>query len=191
MAKIRSGISQEQSGIILEAVPRVGFDIHMSPFPGSLFAYLTYMKQPADYDMIMGFTGACFRRFWNRDDGGNVDLSYLGDEPFRRIFWALGYEWEKVPAEKDAMIAGIKRSLAQGKPAISFGIIGPPEAGLVVGYEENGKILHGWSYFQHMSEHNQPHDGYYTKRDWFETMDRNAGKGLILVCDEQPRPDPR
>ena len=176
------------SRMVLEDVPRLGFDIHMSPFPGSLFSHLTYMGEPADYEMIMGFTGAPFRRFWDRDDGGNIDLSYLGDEPYRRVFWALGYAWEKVPAERDAMVAGIRKSLAQGKPAISFGIIGPPEAGLVTGYDEDGAVLHGWSYFQNWPEYHQPSDAYYTTRDWFEAMDKNAGKGLILVGDPLPRP---
>lgn len=172
--------------IILENVPRVGFDIHMCPFPGSLYAYLQYTGDPQDYDYVMGVTGAAFRRLWNRDDGGNIDLSYLSDEPFRRIFDALGYAWRKVPAEKDAMIQAIKTSLAQGHPAISFGIIGPPEAGLVAGYAEDGAVLYGWSYFQDWPEFQQKRDTYYEKCDWFETMDKNAGKGLILVGDKRP-----
>jgi hypothetical protein len=171
---------------ILEGVPRLAFSVHMCPFPGSLAACLEYLGDPCDYDYLMGVTGAAFRRFWNCDDGGNVDLSYLGDEPFRRIFEALGYAWLKVPAEKEAMIQAIKASLAQGRPAISFGIIGPPEAGLVTGYAEDGAVLYGWSYFQDWPEFGQPRDRYYEKRDWFETMDRNAGKGLIVVGDKLP-----
>ncbi len=78
-------------------VPRLSFGVHMSPFPGSLYACLTYAGEPADYDLIMGFTGAAFRRFWKSDDGGNIDLSYLGDEPFRRVFWALGWRLGEGP----------------------------------------------------------------------------------------------
>jgi hypothetical protein len=176
------------SRVVLEGVPRIGEDVdeHLCPFPGALYAYLEYVGDPQDYDYLMGVTGAAFRRFWNRDDGGNIDLSRLGDEPFRRVFDALGYEWHKVPAEKEAMIQAIKTSLAQGRPAISFGIVGPPEAGLVAGYAEDGAVLYGWSYFQDQREH------YYEQRDWFETMDKNAGKGLILVGDRLPtRPAPR
>ena len=174
--------------IILENVPRLGFEVneHLCPFPGSLYAYLQYTGAPQDYDYLMGITGAAFYRFWNRDDGGNIDLSNLGDEPFRRIFDALGYAWHKVPAEKEAMIQAIKASLAQGRPAISFGIVGPPEAGLVTGYAEDGAVVYGWSYFQEPSEH------YYEKRDWFETMDKNGDKGLIIVGDKLPtHPAPR
>lgn len=71
-------------------------------------------------------------------------------------------------------------SLAQGRPAISFGIIGPPEPGLVVGYDEDGAVLYGWSYFQEQREH------YYARRDWFETMDKSGGVGLLVIGDRQP-----
>jgi hypothetical protein len=164
---------------ILAGVPRIGFDIHLCPFAGALDAYLQYVGDPQDYDYLMGISGAAFRRLWNRDDGGNIDLSRLGDEPFRRVFDALGYAWRNVPADQEAMIQAIKASLAQGRPAISFGIIGPPETGLVVGYAEDGAVLYGWSYFQGQRE------CYYEQRDWFETMSVNEdrSKSLILVGD--------
>ena len=171
---------------ILAGVPRIGFDVHLCPFPGTLDAYLKYVGDPQDYDYLMGISGAAFRRLWNRDDGRNIDLSHLGDEPFRRVFDALGYEWRKVPAEKEAMIQAIKASLAQEHPAIAFGIVGPPEAGLVAGYAEDGAVLLGWSYFQDQREH------YYEQRDWFETMRVNGDrrKGLILIGDRLPARPP-
>ncbi len=182
----------DSAKVILEGVPRIGFGIHESPFPGSLYSYLQYTGDPIEYDLLMGFTGAAFRRFWSRDDGGNIDLSYLGDEPFHRVFEALGYAWEKVPVDRAAMIAGVRRSLAVARPAISFGILGPPEAGLVTGYAEDGAVLYGWSYFQDWPEYNQPADRYYECRDWFETMDKHGTKGLILIGEKSgARPDPR
>jgi hypothetical protein len=171
---------------ILEGVPRVGYNVHLCPFPGSLYACLKYIGDPCDYDYLMGVTGAAFRRFWNRDDGGNVDLSYLGDEPFRRVFEAIGYEYRTIPAEKDAMLRAIKESIARGVPPISFGIIGPPEAGIVAGYQGEGEQLFGWSYFQ------EGRDRYYEKADWFETMEKGAGKGLIIIGAKKPtRPSER
>jgi hypothetical protein len=77
------------------------------------------------------------------------------------------------------MIQAIKASLTQGRPAISFGVIGPPEAGLVVGYAEDGAVLYGWSYFQEQRER------YYEKRDWFEAMDKGDGVGLLVIGDRQ------
>ncbi len=167
-------------GAILEGIPRVGYDIHSCPFPGSLYACLKFIGDPQEYDYLMGVTGAAFRRFWHRDDGGNVDLSYLGDEPFRRVFETIGYEYSTIPAEKDALIRAIKESIARGVPPISFGIIGPPEAGIVAGYQGEGELLFGWSYFQ------EGRDRYYEKADWFETMDKGAGKGLITIGAKKP-----
>lgn len=170
----------------LENVPRIGFDLHLSPFPGSLYAVLDYLGDRQDYDYLMGITGAAFRRLWNRDDGGNIDLSRFGEMPFRLAFNALGYAWQRLPAEKAIMLDAIKPSLAQGIPPISFGLLGPPEAGLVTGYAEDGAVLYGWSYFQ------PNRDGYYELRDWFETMDKSNGYGLLILGDQKsPLPPPR
>jgi hypothetical protein len=175
------------SRMILEGVPRVGYDVHLSPFPGALFAILQYLKDPVDYDYIMGVTGAAFRRFWNRDDGGNVDISYLGDAPFEYIFKALGYTWQKISDEKDAMTQAFIKSINLNIPAISFGIYGPPEAGIVTGYDKDGVLLYGWSCFQENGAQ------YYERSDWYETMVKGYdGKGAILLGEKTgERPSPK
>jgi hypothetical protein len=178
-------MSQE---IILQGIPRVGYDIHLCPFPGTLYAYLQYVGDPQPYDYLMGITGAAFRRLWNPDDGGNVGILRYENEPFRQAFNALGYEWRTIPADagKAAMLAAIRDSLAQGRPLISFGIIGPPEPGLVVGCDGDDGPLYGWSYFQSRREQ------YYEQRDWFESMDvptgvrQAGGVGLLIIDDRQP-----
>ncbi len=83
---------QTAARLVLAGVPRIGYDVHLSPFPGALYSWLQFMGDPADYDYLMGVTGACFRRLWNRDDGGNVDLMYLAPEPYARALRALGYD---------------------------------------------------------------------------------------------------
>ena len=186
--------------MVLQGVPRVGYDIHLCPFPGTLHAYLKYVGDPQAYDYLMGITGAAFRRLWNRDDGGNVGILRYADgnhpyadgfhpnEPFRQAFAALGYEWRTVSAGagKKALLAAIRDSLAQGRPAISFGIIGPPEPGLVVGCDGDSGPLYGWSYFQSQRER------YYEQCDWFETMDKRGGVGLLIIGERQPaRPSDR
>jgi hypothetical protein len=164
---------------VLDGVPCIGFHRHLSPFPGSLFACQEYLGEEPDYDFLMGASGAAFRRLWNRDDGGNIDLSHLGDTPFKLVFDALGYEWRAVPIEKSAMIAAIQESLERGVPVISFGILGPPEAGIVTGYREDGAVLLGWSYFQ------TDNQAYYEKSDWFETLQSNTLRGLIVIGEKR------
>lgn len=174
--------------LVLEGVPKIGYSIHMCPFPGTLYACMQYLGTPCDYDYLMGVTGAAFRRLWNRDDGGNVDLMYLAPEPDRRAFRALGYGYTTVPRNnRQAIVAALKASIARGRPAIGFGIIGPPEACLVTGYAQDGEVLYGYSYFQ---EEGTP--GYYEKADWFETMAPSNGYGLIVIGDKlAERPDER
>ncbi|MBN1641212.1 MAG: hypothetical protein JXA09_08250 [Anaerolineae bacterium] len=179
--------SNPPAPVILKDVPRIGYDVHLSPFPGALHAYLAYLGDPQPYDYLMGVTGAALRRLWNRDDGGNVSILHYEDEPFRQAFAALGYAWRTLPvdAEKETIVAAIAETLALGRPAICFGIVGPPEPGLVTGYNGDG-ILYGWSYFQNQREQ------YYAQRDWYETMDRSGGVSLLLIGGRLPvRPTER
>jgi hypothetical protein len=171
---------------ILEGVPKVGYHTHLCPFPGSLYAVLQYIRDPVDFDYLMGVTGAAFRRVWDKDDGGNVDLMYFWPEPHQRIFKALRYEFRTVGhADKGEMIEAVKDSITQGKPLISFGIIGPPEAGVVAGYSKDGQVLHGYSYFQEGDV-----QGYYEKADWFETMGRGSPYGFIVIGDKKTESGP-
>lgn len=170
--------SPASSRKILEGVPSIGYHIHLSPFPGSLYALLQYIGDPQEYDTLMGLTGAAFRRTWNRDDGGNIDLSYFGDPPFNYVFGALGYTWHPVPFEKEAMLNAIRASLAKDIPVISFGMIGPPEAGLITGYENDGEVLLGWSYFQ------ETRGKYFEKQNWFEGIDTHGPRALIVLGEK-------
>jgi hypothetical protein len=183
---------------VLEDVPRIGYNVHLCPFPGSLFAVMKYLGDPVDYDYLMGITGAAFRRLWNRDDGGNVDLSYLAPEPYQRASLGIGYELQIFPRKKGRMLDALRESIAKGRPAIAFGIVGPPEAGIVTGYDQGGDVLTGWSYFQ---DNKLP--GYYSEKGWFEKFARfeqapDAGLGprgtepvgLVVVGDKFRWPGP-
>ncbi|HSV74427.1 MAG TPA: hypothetical protein VLH79_11780 [Chthonomonadales bacterium] len=171
---------------LLPGVPRIGYDVHLCPFTGSLHAALQYVRDPADYDFLMGVTGACFRRFWERDDGGNVDLMYLGREPIRRAAEALNRELTVVShADRDAMVSAIKESIGRGRPVIAFGIIGPPEAGLVTGYDRGGDVLMGWSYFQDGSL-----PGYFQQSDWHARAAWPGDMGCVVIGDREVWPGP-
>ena len=172
--------------LVLDGIPRIGFDIHLSPFPGSLYALLEYLHDPRDYDYLMGVTGAAFRRLWNRDDGGNVDIWKLGMTPFCLAFDALGYAWHTLPTDKEGLFSAVKASLASGVPPISFGVFGPPEAGIVSGYDQNGGVLFGWSCFQ------PDRSQYYEKSDWYETMQKGGpiGWNWIVIDGKKPAAPP-
>lgn len=186
--------------LVLEGVPKIGFGVRMSPFPGSVEAVMKYLDEPVDYDTLMVVSGASFRRTFNKDDGGNVDLLYFSPEPQRRVFDALGFAYRAVSwTDKDKMIAAIKESLAAGRPVIACGIVGPPEAGIVAGYDHGGATLLGHSYFPPGKKGND----YFVRTDWYAQCTKDLGiwtdvpgrrqetPGLIVLGQRKPRPSAR
>lgn len=180
---------------VLDGVPRLGFDRFTNPFCGALHAWLEFTGDPSPYDYLMGVSGAAFRRTWNRDDGGNVDLMYFAPEPHRRAFEALGYAWSEVPGDRDAFLAAVRESLAAGRPVIAFGIVGPPEACLITGYDRGGDVLIGRSFFQDVPDlagaaGTEP-SGYFRQERWHAETDNHAGFAALVVGERGPRPDAR
>lgn len=84
------------------------------------------------------------------------------------------------------MIQAVRDSVARGIPAIAFGIIGPPEAGIVAGYDRHGQVFYGYSYFQDAAV-----QGYYERDDWFEIIDRGGPYGLVVIGEKVGRPPER
>ncbi len=152
------------------------------------------------YARVLCHSGAAFRLMWNPSgwDGGNVDIMAMDEDavaPLRRAFEASGFEarlyanagWnESLPEgccvsemsrmfpaflDEEGMRAAIVQSIDGGKPVIAFGIIGPPEACIVTGYEDEGRLLLGWNFFQSFKEMNPEQDfdpaGYFRKRLWY------------------------
>ncbi|HEY3288775.1 MAG TPA: hypothetical protein VGK87_01475 [Anaerolineae bacterium] len=183
-----------QSRAVLEGVPRIGYDVHLCPLIGSLFSIMQFRGDPCDYDLLMGASGAAFRRLYNRDDGGNIDLMYLHPEPMRRAAIALNYDLHEVPLDRAQMMSAIRDNIAQSLPVIGFGIIGPPEAGIITGYDDGGETLVGWSYFQNDEKHETisiETSGYSRRSHWFELMQHGKQQpGLVVVGVKNHSPGP-
>jgi beta-lactamase regulating signal transducer with metallopeptidase domain len=178
--------------LVLPDVPRVGFDMNTCPLPGSVTACMKYLGDPVDYDYVMGVSGAAFRRLWQKDDGGNVDLMYLAPECYERLFEGIGYSCKGVfKADPETMTREIQLSLSRSRPVIAFGVIGPPEACVVAGYDSNGEVLIGWNYFQKLpgfgdSVEFEP-SGYFRKGDWASNT-----RGLLVIGERRAeRPSAR
>lgn len=106
----------------------------------------------------------------------------MGDEPVRRTFWSLGYDYEMIikTGEQDfreTFRSKIVHNIENNRPVISYGIIGPPDEGVVTGYDKNGQVLIGRSYFHDNT------NGYYEKDDWYD-----ACLGLILIGEKKETP---
>ena len=88
----------------IEGVPYIGFDNtrtggkYKNTFMvAALESALTVLGEPADYEFLMGVSGAAFHLSWNAEkwDGGNISTLAMGDDPvehYRRAFRAVGWD---------------------------------------------------------------------------------------------------
>jgi RNA polymerase sigma-70 factor (ECF subfamily) len=169
---------------VLEGIADLGYDKSgETTLCGSIVAVLEYMKDPVGYDFVMGVSGTSFKLLWHLGwCTSNNSMGILGSEPIRRAFRALGYDYEYIwrddlPDAEEVFRRKIKDSIDNDRPVIACGIIGPPDEGIVAGYDRNGEVLLGRSYFCDGSQ------GYYEKADWFKDC-----YGLIVVGKKKKSP---
>ncbi len=177
-------------------------------FPSSLRAALEYLgeflgcrhlsQQSAGwalncgYAYLIGVSGWGFAHvFTPGGDPGDSDIRRISadpEEPFRRAFAAVGHAYEWLPNDghtetealfRQKIIASLRD---KGRPVLALGVVGPPECGLVTGYDEGGDVLMGWSFFQDEAEFApnvglEP-TGEYRQRGWFAQTE-----GLICIGD--------
>jgi len=183
------------------------------PFPSCLRAYLEYRGEDLGYKKItfhnrdwrldttyvflMGTTGSAFRQSWKKGwEYDNPLISHMSIdplEPFQRGINSLGYQYdiilkdEKKDQESLFQNRIMKSIKDQGKPVIAQGVVGPPEECLITGFDEEGKVLLGWSFFQRVKEFNRDLEigrgGYFRKRNWFKDT-----YGLIFIGEKQNPP---
>jgi len=148
-------------------------------FCGSVAACMKFLKEDVKYEFIMGVSGSAFKLLWYPQwCSSNNTLLVLGTEPIQRTFRALGYQYQFMPKTdeingKDKFRQMIMDSIQNGRPVIVEGIVGPPECGVVTGYDENGNVVFGRSYF-HKSE------DYYQKSEWYKEC-----HCMILIVEKQ------
>jgi len=132
------------------------------------------------YAYFTGVSGAAaflnWKPGWHPD---NVDIRTMADDPaapFQRACAAANYGCEIIhqrgPEDEALFRRRIIESIAdEGRPVIAIGVIGPPEACLVTGYDEGGDVLIGWNYYQDSSRFSagvgREPTGEFRKRDWF------------------------
>ncbi len=153
------------------------------------------------YVFLMGTSGEAFRLFWkpgwNLDNVGIIGKETDPNEFITRAFEAAGYAHKIIyKRENDAGAETqfkkdiIKSIHDKGHPVIALGVIGPPECCIITGYDEDGDVLIGWSYFQGSAEFKKGIDfepsGYFRKRNWFKDT-----WAIITIGEKKERPAKR
>jgi hypothetical protein len=144
------------------------------------------------YSYFMGVTGAAFYLSWK--DGWHMDnaaAAYADVDPLaleKAACAAMGRSLvvlETGKTGKREILEAIESGLARGMPAISYGLYGPPEAGIIAGYDEGGDTLVGWNFFQAFEPGTETEaSGYYRKRGWEASLAKIA---VLGEKGEKPR----
>lgn len=138
---------------VLEGVEKVGYHVRgrrwtyrFSPFAGCLSTCMAFLGEEYSYHYIAGTSGMGFRLLWNSQEWGpgNVgDLQMGSAEPYCRVFEAVGYAHELLyngehfgdeigflgpSRDRKTFRSRIVENLGDaGRPAIAWGVVGPPE----------------------------------------------------------------
>lgn len=148
-------------------------------------------KVMCTYSFLTGVSGAAsflsWKDGWHGDNVAPFYMSADAEAPERHLFDAIGYEFEWVVKEpgrdNEALFRQrIMESVRKGVPVLGYGVVGPPEASIVAGYDEGGDVLVGWSFFQGEHPESEP-SGYFRKRDWF-----NDTMCLLIIGGKKPKP---
>lgn len=191
---------------VLTGVPRIGFwhDVRNKDdgppgpeditWPAVLRACMTYLGESYSYAYTIAITGAAFffnwKPGWHPDNSATYFMSTDANSTFANGFDGVGYHRQVFCGKafrenENDMRARIIDSIDRGFPAILHGVVGPPEPSIITGYDEDGDVLVGWSFFQYEMEGLEYEPcGYFRKRNWFpDTYD------LILIGDKWQKID--
>jgi hypothetical protein len=150
-------------------------------FPKFLKVVSDYLGDPLDYTYAIAASGGAFRLAWDTASWncGSGDISHTYDDreaPFRNGITALGRGFRMLWREdhtKEEFKAFIWAQIDAGRPVISLGPVGPPEAGLIVGYRDGGDTLLGWSDFQGWGWKPLDDEGRFITDTWWEGKEGN------------------
>lgn len=155
--------------------------------------------------LMHGVSGMAFRFAW-ADYG--MEVRTLGPRllsMYRHVLEAAGCSHEMVlkpdfasgldvhglvSTDEDEFRRRIVESIRdRGMPVIGLRMFGPPEPGVIAGYEGDADVILGWDHFQSMDEARadprvgtEP-SGMFRKRDWF----RDIG-GIVVLTGRSSRP---
>ena len=177
-------LPEEFANKVLQNIAELSYKKTECTFCGSVCAYMDFLGASVPYSFVMGVSGSAFKLIWHKAwCPSNNTLLVLGLEPAKRVFKALGYEYKFVPKaelaeSKEEFRNRIVWSIRKGKPVLAEGVVGPPEVGIITGFEQNADVLLGRSFFHESRD-------YYRKADWYKDCHS------LLFIGEKTKPMPK
>jgi len=201
MKLAEQGILQTQNLTenVLRGVPKAPSDDFegITHFPKFLKVALDYLGDELDYTFAIVASGGAFRLSWDTAgwNGGSGDISHTYDNAeatFRNGITALGREFRMLWRDgnefghpgngtKEDFKAFIKEQIDRGFPVISLGPVGPPEAGIILGYRDGGDTLLGWSDFQSWDWKDFDEEGHFVTDTWWKDGEGNQIRAVMSL----------
>jgi len=148
------------------------------------FMYALAVATGADYDWLMGSSGAAFTTAIDEAAWDPLAAAPRDSETLARAGSAAGVRLDPEPPPYDdemreLVLDRVKEAIDGHLPPLVFGLGGPPEYGLVVGYDEEGPTFFARTYFD---KGDDPR-----RAGWsdFENEDR----GGLIFLDKTAPPD--
>jgi RNA polymerase sigma factor (sigma-70 family) len=191
----------------LEQMPASG-ETMFTYFCGSLKVLLDAagVEPHLDYAHIVTTSGAALRMIWKKGfHFENEAFNAAHNDPFMLVRWGLeacGCQWALrlnatfagdypgtatagvTLVDEDTARKDICRSIDRGMPVLAIGVVGPPEFCVVTGYDDDGRTLMGWNYWQNeVTEPDLVTDsgGYFRKGNWYQNT-----RGYVLITRIRP-----
>jgi hypothetical protein len=146
------------------------------------FMYALALATGAEYDWLMGCSGAAFTATIDESGWDPLAATPRDSETLARAARAAGVRLDPEPPPYDdemreLVLDRVKEAIDGHLPPLVFGLGGPPEYGLIVGYDEEGPTFFGRTYFDKADD--------LRRAGWsdFESEDRG---GLIFLDKTTP-----
>jgi len=148
-------------------------------FPASLA-----LATKSEYDWVMGCSGTAFEARIDEASWDPLAATPRDDATLARGAAAVGVRLDAVtpPFDDDMrelVLERVKEQIAGGVPPLARGLVGAPEYGLIIGFDDTGPVFLARTYFDRGAEP--------TRVGWDAFVDADHGTPVFL--DPAPKPD--
>lgn len=140
-------------------------------------------------------SGMAFGLLWHPDIcQSSLDLTQVNqdhNDTIRYAFDYAGYDCDIIEKTDDnaaLLRAKVALSIDAGRPVLAFGVMGPPECGIICGYDDGGETVCGWYHFQSHDPADCLPNGMFVKKNWTAGKPFADGLWKIVLCGGKKEP---
>ncbi len=166
-----------------------------SEYVGSVVSALNGIGDKLDYDYVCAVSGSAFRTSFSVEGWNHGNYHVINTPPIiEHTFKMLGYNVsQRVCSDYEADSRLIMGCIDRGVPVVTVeGIVQFADACVISGYDDDGRVLLGWSPFMYLKDdHPEEADetGYFRKTDWHKGFFADCKGRMITIEGRCEKPD--